>query len=172
MITPSGAVAWQYRKARLTPGPEAAVAEVSDGKLRTIDTPYGRVAVAICFDADFPRVMAQAGALHSDIVLVAANDWRAIDPIHTNIASFRPIEQGFNLVRQGSNGLSAAFDRQGRRVSMMDAYHSPDLALVSEVPIEGSRTLYSVCGDWFPALCVFGLGLLLFRGWKRRLVTV
>ena len=157
MIDPNGAIAWQYLKGRLTPGPELAMAVPSDQKLRYIDTPYGRIVGAICFDADFPRYMAQAGAMGADIVLVSANDWRAIDPMHTRIVSFRPIEQGFNLVRQGSHGLSAAYDYQGRTLSMMDGFQASDRTLISQVPVKGIRTVYSRTGDWFPVLCILAL---------------
>jgi len=67
---------------------------------------------AICYDTDFPGLMAQAGAQQAKIVLSPASDWRTIDPRHTQIASFRAAEQGFNLVRQANGGLSAAYDYQ------------------------------------------------------------
>ena len=173
MIDPTGAIAWQYLKGRLTPGPELAMAVPSDQRLRFIDTPYGRIAGAICFDADFPRYMAQAGAMGADIVLVSANDWRAIDPMHTRITSFRPIEQGFNLVRQGSHGLSAAYDFQGRTLSTMDGFQASDLTLISQVPTRGIRTVYSRMGDWLPMLCLLGLASCLVfaltqRNWRNR----
>lgn len=90
------------------------------GKLRVVQTPYGRLNSIICFDGDFPHLLAQAGALHTDIVIDPSDDWRAIDPWYTQMASFRAIEQGFNLVRHTSQGLSAAFDYQGRRLASMD----------------------------------------------------
>jgi len=43
-----GQIAWQYLKARPTPGPEAAVAIKSDGRMRQLDTPYPVRATAIC----------------------------------------------------------------------------------------------------------------------------
>jgi predicted amidohydrolase len=38
-----------------------------DGKLHALDTPYGRLSSVICYDADFPRLLAQAGDLRADI---------------------------------------------------------------------------------------------------------
>jgi apolipoprotein N-acyltransferase len=162
LIEPTGRIAWQYLKARPTPGPEAAAAARSDGKLRFIDTPYGRILGAICYDTDFPSLMAQAGASGADVVLSPAGDWRAIDPRHTEIASFRAMEQGFNLVRQSNGGLSAAYDYQGRSLGQMDHYQASELSLVAQVPTRGVRTLYARTGDWFAWLCIGTLLVLAF----------
>ena len=139
LIEPTGQTAWEYLKARPTPGPEAAMSVKSDGRLRHLDTVYGRLVAAICYDTDFPRLMVQAGAQRADVVLSPAGDWRAIDPRHTEIASFRAIEQGFNLVRQSNGGLSAAYDYQGRRLASMDEYQSTDLTLIAQVPTPGRQ---------------------------------
>ena len=161
LIRPDGSIAWEFFKARPVPGREAAISINGDGKLRTLDTPYGRISSAICFDADFPRLLAQAGRLRADIVLDPSNDWKAIDPWHTRMASFRAIEQGFNLVRHASDGLSAAFDYEGRELASMDHFVTEDRSLIAYVPIQGTRTLYAICGDWFGWLCVGSLGIIL-----------
>ena len=131
-----------------------------DGKLRVLDTSYGRLSSIICFDGDFPQLLAQAGALGADVVLDPSNDWRAIDPWHTQMASFRAIEQGTNLIRHTSQGLSAAFDYQGRRLAAMDHYQTSDYVMISEVPTKGVQTVYSRLGDWFAWVCVAGLLVL------------
>lgn len=156
LIQPDGRVAWEYHKVRPVPGPEAEMQVRGDGKLRVLETPYGRLSSIICFDGDFPHLLAQAGSLHSDIVIDPSNDWRAIDPWHTQMASFRAIEQGFNLVRHTSRGLSAAFDYQGRRLATMDDYQASDQALIAQVPTKGVRTIYSRMGDWFGWVCLCG----------------
>jgi apolipoprotein N-acyltransferase len=167
LIKPDGQVAWEYFKARPVPGGEAAMSITRDGKLLSLDTPYGRLSAVICFDADFPQLLAQAGALGADVVLDPSNDWRAIDPWHTQMASFRAIEQGFNLVRHTSQGLAAAYDYQGHRLAAMDHYKAADQTLVSQVPTKGARTIYSRLGDWFAWLCMVGLVGLVIAGWRR-----
>ena len=139
-----------------------------DGKLRVLNTPYGRLTSIICFDGDFPQLLAQAGALGADVVLDPSNDWRAIDPWHTQMVSFRAIEQGVNLVRQTSQGLSAAFDYQGRRLAAMDHFQTTDYVMISEVPTSGVRTTYTRLGDWFAWVCVAGLLLLVGRAVQTR----
>lgn len=157
LIKPDGQIAWEYFKARPVPGGEAAISVIRDGKLHSLDTPYGRISSVICFDADFPQLLAQAGALGADVLLDPSGDWRAIDPWHTQMASFRAIEQGFNLVRHTKGGLSAAYDYQGHRLAAMDDNQTTDYALVAQVPTKGVRTLYSRMGDWFAWLCLAGL---------------
>ena len=161
LIKPDGQVAWEYNKARPVPGGEAEMQIRGDGKLREIDTPYGRLSSIICFDGDFPQLLGQAGALGADVVLDPSNDWRAIDPWHTQMVSFRAVEQGVNLIRHTSQGLSAAFDYQGRRLAAMDHYQTSDYAMISEVPTRGVRTIYSRFGDWFAWVCAAGLLLLI-----------
>jgi len=161
LIGPEGQVAWQYMKARPVPGGEAALQARGDGKLRELETPYGRLSSMICFDGDFPQLLAQAGALRADIMLDPAKDWRAIDPWHTQMASFRAIEQGFNLVRQTSEGRSAAYDYQGRVLASMDHFHTADYAMVSQIPTRGVRTIYSLLGDWFAWACIAALVMLM-----------
>jgi apolipoprotein N-acyltransferase len=171
LIKPDGSIAWEYNKARPVPGEEAAMQIRGDGKLKVAETSFGRISGIICFDADFPQLLSQAGALRADIVLDPSNDWRAIDPWHTEMASFRAIEQGVNLVRQTSNGLSAAYDYQGRRLSAVDHYRTSDYDMVSEVPTRGVRTTYSKLGDWFAWLCLAALLDLAVRAIRKKPFT-
>lgn len=157
MIEPNGAIAWHYRKAHPVPGAEAAMAAPSDGKLRVLDTPFGRLSAAICFDADFPQTLRQAGLLNTDIVLNPSNEWAAIDPWHTQMASLRAIEEGASIVHQASHGLSAAFDYQGNRVAAVDYFRSAGGTMIADVPTHGARTLYSRLGDWFAWACIVAL---------------
>jgi apolipoprotein N-acyltransferase len=165
LIKPDGHVAWEYNKVRPVPGD---LQILGDGKLRVLDTPYGRVTSVICFDGDFPQVLAQAGALKADVLLDPSNDWRAIDPWHTQMASFRAIEQGVNLIRQTSHGLSAAFDYQGRRLAAMDYFQTADYAMVSQVPTRGVRTVYSLLGNWFAWVCLAALAVLTVLSLRKR----
>jgi apolipoprotein N-acyltransferase len=168
LVDPEGRIAWEYIKARPVPGGEAAMSRRGDGKLKKAATPYGALTGVICFDGDFPSLLAQAGELRADIVLDPSNDWKAIDPWHTRMASFRAIEQGVNLVRQTSRGWSAAFDYEGHVLAAMDHYTATDRTLVSQVPTRGTRTPYGLIGDWFAWLCVAGLAILGVAAVRRR----
>jgi apolipoprotein N-acyltransferase len=163
LIEPSGQVGWEYFKARPVPGYEAAVSVVRDGNLQVLSTPFGRLSAIICFDGSFPQVVAQAGKSGIDIILDPSNDGRAIDPWHTQMASFRSIEQGCNLVRTTYDGLTATYDCQGRCISSTDDFTLQSRAIVSEVPTKGASTVYATLGDWFAWVC---LATLLVLGGK------
>src|SRR5262249_23678551 len=133
-----------------------------EGILPRLDTPFGRLSAIICADADHPRLFAQTGALGADIVIDPSEDWRAIDPWHTRMASFRAVEQGVTLVRQTSYGLSAVFDARGVQLASMDHFGSDDHVLVAAVPMAaGVRTVYARFGDWFAWLCVAAVVFLI-----------
>jgi apolipoprotein N-acyltransferase len=161
LITPEGDIAWAGLKANPVPGAEASVSARDEGKIRMIETPFGRMSSAICFDMDFPGLLHQAGRLGTDIMLVPSNDWREIDPWHTEMARFRAIEQGFNMVRHASLGLSVATDYQGRVLSHMDHFRTTDRVMISEVPTRGVSTVYSKVGDLFAWLCIVTLPVLI-----------
>jgi apolipoprotein N-acyltransferase len=163
LITPGGDVAWSGLKAIPVPGTEAELSARDEGKIRVLETPYGRLSSVICFDMDFPGLLHEAGRLQTDIMLVPSNDWIEIDPWHTEMARFRAIEQGFNLVRQTSNGLSVATDTRGRVLSRMDHFTTRDRVMVSQVPTRGVTTLYSKVSDLFAWLCIITLPALIVR---------
>ena len=167
MIAPTGVIAWEYSKAHPVPGSEAAMQLPSDGRLKAVDTPYGRLTSVICFDADFPHLLAQAGRLKADLVLDPSNDWQAIDPWHTQMATFRAVEQGVSLVRHTSHGLSLAVDYQGRVLGAMDHFAATERDFVVQVPTRGVRTVYARIGDLFAWICVAGLIVLGVLGWRR-----
>lgn len=161
LFNPDGALIWKFLKAHPVPGGEAASSRPSDSRLKFVDTPHGRLSGVICFDADSVQLLHQAGKGRADLVLIPSNDWRAIDPWHTQMAVFRGIEQGFNMVRHVSRGLSIATDFQGRIRGLMDHYETPaERQLVAEVPTRGVRTIYSRIGDLFSWLALVGLAAL------------
>jgi apolipoprotein N-acyltransferase len=168
LFDPNGDMSFEYWKAMPVPGPEAMLQAVDDGQIDAAESPHGRLGATICYDMDFPVHLQQAGRQGVDIMLVPSNDWREIDPWHSHMARFRAIEQGFNMVRHTSNGLSIATDYQGRILASMDHFVTDDRALVAHVPTRGVRTIYARVGDLFAWLCIGGLMLTtgLFRLWR------
>jgi apolipoprotein N-acyltransferase len=162
LIDPQGETVWETFKAIPIPGGEAAISALDDGRIKSADTPFGRLGAVICFDMDFPGLLQQAGKARVDLMLVPSNDWREIDPWHSHMARFRAIEQGFNLVRHVSGGFSVAADYQGRVLNSMDHYTTTERVLLSHVPTRGVPTIYSRLGDSFAWLCILGLLALLF----------
>ena len=109
---------------------------------------------------DFTNLIQQAGGAGVDIMMVPASDWRAIDPLHAVMASFRAIENGFSMVRQTDKGLSLAVDHLGRVISSMDYFTTKDQHMTAQVPMKGARTVYALLGDWFAWACIVLLMIL------------
>lgn len=165
LLGPPGVVLAEYRKSIAVPGPEAALLVPGQGPPAVVGTPFGRLALAICFDLDFPRLM--RGAVGADLLLVPAEDWRGITPYHSDMARLRAIEGGYSLVRATRYGRSLAADAHGRLLAAQEDTPGleTDPLLLAQVPLRGVRTLYGRTGDlvgWLTVamLILLGLGAL------------
>lgn len=159
-----------YWKGISVPGGEVEVSNNKATGIQKVATPYGTIAGAICFDLDFPEYLRQAKG--ADILLAPSNDWKEIDPIHTEMARFRAIEQGVNLIRQTSHGLSVGADYTGKVMSKMDHFTDDEKTLITQLPTKGVGTLYAVIGDSFIGFCLLLFvitGVALKKGYPARL---
>lgn len=167
MITPQGEVAYEYVKHNLLIGPETDTTVRGPRRVPVIDTPYGRLASVICLDMEYPNFMRLAGRQGVDIVLSGAIDGTQAsrgNPLHSIMASYRTIEDGFSLGRAGSYGQNVAVDYQGRILGAANHYTAGDRTVVAHLPTRGVRTIYATLGDWFPLTCLAGLLALITFG--------
>jgi apolipoprotein N-acyltransferase len=127
----------------------------------------------ICYDADFPIIVKQAGRKDANILFVPSGDPNvAVAQLHAHQAIFRAIENGVSLVRQDTNrGLSIATDPYGRVLATMDTHTTSERVMVVQVPTKRVFTVYSVIGDMFGWLSVVGFVAIMVwviaRGRKR-----
>ncbi len=167
LIDPSGSIIWRYEKTHPVFLGDVSVVP-GNGQVPTVQTPYGRLSTVICWDADFsstPRLAGQAGA---DILLVPGNDPPADDPYHTQVTTFRAIENGYSLVRQASNSLAIAVDYEGHVLSASDYFSTGQQVMVASMPTQGARTIYATIGDLFAWLSLAGLVVLIGVAFVRR----
>jgi len=143
MFAPDGSRAFTYVKTI------SWYPTVSDGVLKVVDTPYGRIGAAICFDMDFPGFIHRLGQLGTDIVLVPAYDKEKIRPYHTEVGLLRGVENGFSVVRQTNEGTSMAIDGTGRVLARQEFFETGDRLMLSDVPTRRVPTLYSLTGELF-----------------------
>lgn len=171
MVDPAGTIVIDYAKAHPIPGSPWDAADAGPAVVPTVDTPYGRLAVVICYDADFPDLIRQAGRAGAAMLLVPGFDWAPIRYRHTEMTTFRAVENGVALVRATGGGIAIATDAQGRVLSMVDDTPTDPSALTAAVPTVGTTTLYPFIGDAFAWLCVGGLAVLggwvVLRRWLR-----
>jgi len=149
-FSPEGKLIDEYIKTIQVPGWEAEAYKSGDG-IHVIETEFGRMGMAICFDADYPAIIREAGQLDADFFILPSNEWIQLDPLHTHMAMFRAVENGFSLLRHTSGSYSLAVDYQGRALGGMHHSTSPSRTFVVELHTEGrtGTTVYAQFGDWF-----------------------
>jgi apolipoprotein N-acyltransferase len=130
-----------------------------DQVLQTLDTPYGKISTAICWDADYPAIIKQAGAQGVDLLIIPAQDWLAVRDLHAGMATFRAVENGLTIFRQTGQGVSIVSNPYGKVLSRVDSFEDTSREFVSvmkaSVPITSVNTFYPNLGD------ALGQGMLL-----------
>lgn len=159
LIDPTGTVIWDYYKT-VHPFGDNAVFAPGPGVIPVADTPFGRLATVICFDADYPELLRQVGQSGADILLVPSHDWEAVKRMHAGVAVFRAIENGVAMVRPTGDGISLVTDSLGRVLATADDFVTVTPAMVVDTPLHGMSTIYAKAGDLFVYLCAAGWLLL------------
>jgi apolipoprotein N-acyltransferase len=167
---PDGTVLARFYKNNPVPMVEAS--RPGDGIIPVVKTAYGRLAVSICYDADFPLQMRQLGDKDADLLLLPSGDWYAISPFHSYMAIYRGVENGCSIFREVSNGLSLATDYRGKAIGRRDWFGDGRSLWLADLPVGHVNTVYHRIGDALPYGCfLFVLftvvGLLVFRSRKR-----
>lgn len=166
IIDPTGNEILSYRKSHLAPG-EPSI----PGKkvFQFVHTRYGTFGTAICADFNYSRFIRAAGEKHVDVMFDPAYEWPEVARLQAATVMFRAVENGFNLVKSTSGGISLIADYDGRIL----AQTSTQAVLTGDVPVLGTHTFYS-CAGWlfsFVDLTFFGmLAGLNFKNWWRELV--
>jgi apolipoprotein N-acyltransferase len=82
-----------------------------------------------------------------DVVALPSSDWRAIDPIHSQMAALGAIAGGFSVIRSTRFGLSAIIDPLGRIRAWHSSFEGGAPVLIAEVPRHHLDTVYARVGD-------------------------
>ncbi len=163
----------------LTAGSEFRVFALSVGGGRTYH--FG---VPICFEDLIPRVSREfsggfSGRPAADFLLSISNDgWfnhGSMVPQHLAVCVFRAVENRVGIARSVNTACSGFVDPDGRIHHVVND-HGRTLGPgifgfeVANVKIDSRRSLYTLLGDWFGALCaVLSVVLLLgARVYRRR----
>ena len=140
--------------------------------LQTVDTPYGKLSAIICWDADFPHIVKQAGAQNVDLLIVPAQDWLGVRDIHAGMATFRAVENGLTIFRQTGQGVSLVSDPYGKILNRVDSFEESASEFVSiqkvSTPIGSVNTLYPKLGDMLGNVMLVGLLASLVEMWVTR----
>ncbi len=161
-VDDQGRIIADYRKRYLFGheliGGEAVFLNKGPEVLPVVATKYGNIALSICRDMSFASYMRQAGEKRVDIMLSPSFDFPRLKG-HGYL--MRTIENGFSLVRPTYNGISYVADYNGKILASQSYFGSRNEIMYADVPIKGRATLYSMLGDLFGWLCVFGFALFI-----------
>src|ERR1700722_6970715 len=161
VLDPDGKIVASYAKHHLIPSLEWDYKAGS--KPAIFEAPWGRTAVLISQDLDFPDTARQLAADDVRVVVAPASDWQGSEVIHQRMSVVRGVESGFSLARAArGGGLSGKYSR-GRLVASREPARGEDTMVLGNLPIGTSRTLYSRTDDWFGRLCVIFTILLMLR---------
>jgi len=181
LVGPGGEVLGKYDKAHLVPYGEYTpfkeylpflgkiVEHVGDFKPgvkgQTLDLQGRKLGIQICYEIIFPalaRAMVQNGA---ELLITITNDaWYGMTAgpyQHFSLAVLRAVENRRALARAANTGISGFVDPAGRvvgRTPMME-----EAAVVRELPLLDTTTVYARLGDVFGAACL-GVSLIAMAG--------
>ncbi len=164
-ITQNGDVAQTYRKHHPVPG-EGSLPGTSP--LTVLQTPYGKMAGAICYDFDFPRLGLAYARQGAELVVLPGLDWRGMLRRHSLMARLRAIEGGFPLIRAADGATSMAFDNRGRILASMPNFGNNDRVMLAYMPVGKTVTFYSRIGNLFAYLALLSLAVLLMNSLRNQ----
>ncbi len=159
LINPKGEVLNTFLKNHPVPVVEGCVP--GDGDVPVVKTEFGNIAVSICYDADFPASIRQAGEKNADMLLLPSGDWNEINPYHAKMAAVRAIENGFSLLRPVSHSLTIATDQNGLIINSNRYTEERENVMIASLPVRHRQTIYTLIGDSFAWLCVLSSALII-----------
>ncbi|MBI9097881.1 MAG: hypothetical protein JEY91_05365 [Spirochaetaceae bacterium] len=165
ILGPDGSILADYDKQKPVPGGESENAIKGTETIPKIETPWGDIAFAICFDADFPGIIRQGYG--AGLIIITGADWPEISPTHSIMSAWRGIENGSALFRIAQGGQSTAFDKCGSTIAELPLQEGASV-FYAHMPINHRPTLYGIAKNWFPWLMIFLTVALIAMGLIRK----
>lgn len=127
--------------------------------------------VPICFEDAFPTVCRALYHAGSEVFVNITNDsWSMTNSAeyqHFAISAYRAIEFRTTLVRSTNSGYSVVVNPQGQVIADMPLFKAE--SLYTSVPIyKRQNTVYSIFGNWVPAVCFISVVVNLILSEKKR----
>ncbi|MCW5556789.1 MAG: hypothetical protein KIT22_02950 [Verrucomicrobiae bacterium] len=172
VIGPDGTVAFSQAKSR-------PIQFFRDGEpareRRVWDSPWGRLGIAICYDASYRRVLDDLVRQGAQALLVPTMDvehWGEYQHrLNARMARLRSAEYGLPVFRVASSGISQLMDAGGRELATAPC-PGPGAEIAGTLRLASARSWLPL-DHWLAPACAWGLlgviGALGFPGtWLRR----
>ncbi len=134
-----------------------------------LETPWGRAAVAICYESAFPEVLRTQVAQGARFILSSANldpFGRALMAQHQAQDAMRAVENDRWALRATNTGYSGVIDPHGQ-IRWRSAPHTYTIHH-GEIGLRQTRTPYDRWGDWLTPILLGSAGLNSIGGrWGR-----
>lgn len=145
---------------------------VDAGTMPVYQTPFGRLATMICFDADFTDT-ARSAALHgAQILAVPTWDWEGQAPKHYGLLVFRAIENRLTIVKGEFSYDSVVIDPYGRMLASAITPKGTEETILARVPVGMGKTPLVSLGNLWGWLIVAGAVSTLVIAPKKRQTAV
>ena len=160
-ISDEGQILHSYYKNVPVKGLEPSIP--GDGNIPQIEIGAQRISPAICYDADFPGLIAQTGRKSTSILVLPSSDWKAIEKVHAHMALTRAIENDVTLFRPTANGYTIAVSGRGNVLFKESSFDGFEEVELDDLPGGSSNTFFSMFPNMVPliALTVMSLTLLI-----------
>ncbi len=139
----SGKQRAQYIKRKPVPGFEQLNSAGQETPVPVIDTPLGKIAFLICFDNDFPELVAEAKSKGAEIVLAPASDWESIGHAHHTMSRTRALEFSVSYLRQARRGHSALISPFGEVLELSIHQEEGPTLLRGQLPVYQGPSVYN-----------------------------
>jgi apolipoprotein N-acyltransferase len=130
---------------------------ISRGVYPVYETPLGKLATMICFDADFTDVARRLSRQGAQIIAVPSLFGRSIAQMPYTQIVLRAIENRTAMVMADVAYNSAIVDPYGHILELSITPGGEETTLIADVPSGTGRTVYSKLGNWLGWLSLGGL---------------
>ncbi|MGH7815039.1 MAG: nitrilase-related carbon-nitrogen hydrolase [Candidatus Binataceae bacterium] len=163
LFAPDGRI-FSYEEHHLKPNLELGYER--GHRVLIVDPPWGKTAVVVASDLDFPDTVRELSAVGVKLVLAPAWGWPGnTAAIHREMVRVGGVEGGFAVASSGRGGVVLATDLHGRGIATGTASgRAIGAVAVANLRLGNGATLYSRgWGDWFGRLIILLAIVILAR---------
>jgi apolipoprotein N-acyltransferase len=170
LLSPAGEFSEAYAKNHPMPGEPLSPGA---GVYPVFDTPFGKMGVMICHDADYTDVSRKLAVNGAQLIAIGFNEGRGGSEQIWTLVTFRAVENHAAIVATGDAYFSTIIDKNGNQIFVDTNYDGSPLVTVADVPMGSGPTIYSSIGDVPGWVALAGLAFFVtfmlavrIRDWK------